>query len=335
MRIGILGAGALGSLFAARLKFAGHQVQVVARGEQREIIAEKGIQLHGGYGEIVAKVNVVDAFSDVDVVFVCTKAHDTDEAMRDHRDELQGIPVVLVQNGVEGLAIASQYVQPERVFGAITLIAANFTDPGVVRVTNPQPTFIGRNRGPADAESYELAALLNSAVPTTAIDEFEGALWTKLVLNMVNAIPAITGWSVQRVVEDPFSLHLMAASMREAARVGLAARVQFAELEGLDATVILKLARWPLWRSKRIPRDIGRGMGPVPNLASTLQSIRRGRTTEIEFLNGAIVRTAESLGMDAPINRAITELVHQVEITGRHLWGIMLETALRDRGVRW
>lgn len=334
MRIGIIGAGALGSLFAARLQFAGHQVQVIARGEHRDVIAVKGIQLRGGYGDIVAKVEVVDRLSDVEAVFVCTKAHDTDEALREHQAEIQGVPVLLVQNGVDGLAIASQYVDPDQVFGVISLIASNFTEPGVVRVTNPQPTFIGRSNGPADERSHELAALLNSAVPTTAIDEFEGALWTKLVLNMVNAVPAITGRSVQNVVEDPLTLHLVAASMREAARVGLAAKISFARLEGLDETVIFKLARWPLWRSQHIPRDIGRGMGPVPNLASTLQSIRRGRTTEIEFLNGAIVRTAESIGINAPINRAITELVHQVELTGRHLNGRPLELALRERGVR-
>lgn len=335
MRIGVIGAGALGSLFAARLQLAGHQVQVITRGVQRDTIAAHGITVRGGYGEATARVEVVDRLSDVGLVLVCTKAHDTAEALSAYAPELAGVPVVMVQNGVEGVAIAERFLVRSNVFGMISLIAANFTEPGVVTVTNPQPSFIGRGHGPADLESIRFAQLLNAAVPTTAVDDFEGALWTKLVLNMINALPAVTGMPVQAVVADRRLRRLLTASMREAARVGLAAGIPFAKLHGLDETVIVRLARWPLWRSQRIPIEIARGMGPIPNLASTLQSIRRGRPTEIEFLNGAIVRTAEALGLDAPINRAITTLVHEVEATGVHLDAQQTLAAVRAHGARW
>lgn len=325
----------MGSLLAARLQLAGHDVQVVTRGVQRDTIAAHGITLHGGYGEATVRVSVVDRLQGVELCLVCTKAHDTAEALSSYRNQLAGIPVLLVQNGVEGFTIGAQYLPTEQLFGVISLVAANFTEPGVVTVTNPQPTFVGRGHGPADAESHRLAAILNDAVPTSAVDDFEGALWTKLVLNMVNALPAITGLSVQEVVADRKLLRLLTASMREAARIGIAAGIPFARLHGLDETVIVRLARWPLWRSQRIPRDIARGMGPIPNLASTLQSIRRGRPTEIEFLNGAIVRTAERISQDAPINRAITTLVHEVEASGKHLSATELLAALREYGARW
>ena len=334
MQIGVIGAGALGSLLAARLTRAGHEVQVVARGQQRDTIAAHGIEVRGGFGDDRVAVRVVDHLEAVELCLVCTKAHDAAAALESHAGELPSIPVVMMQNGIDATTIARNYLAKGQIFGGISLIAANFTEAGVVTVTNPQPTFIGRGSGPADQPSREIAALLNDAVPTTAIDEFEGALWTKLILNMINAIPAITGQPVQEAVTDPFLLKVLTASMREAARVGLAAKVSFAKLHQLDATLVTQLAQRPLWRAKQIPLRMARGMGPVPNLASTLQSIRRGRPTEIDYLNGAIVRTAEGIGMDAPINRALTALVHEVESGGPHLSSEQLRTALAARGVR-
>lgn len=335
MRIGVIGAGAVGSLLAGRLTLAGHEVQVISRGVQRDTLAAHGISMRGGYGEAIARLQVVDRLADVELCLVCTKAHDVAEALSAYAGDLApGTPVVLAQNGVEAFRIASQYLPTEQLFGLITLIAVNFTEPGVITVTNPQPTFIGRGHGPADDDSPAIAAIINQAVPTEAIDNFEGALWTKLVLNMVNALPAITGMPVQQVVQHRFLLKAMTASMREAAQVGLAAKIPFAKLHALDETVVLRLARQPLWLSKRIPLGIARGMGPVPNLASMLQSIRRGQPTEIEFLNGAIVRTAEGLGLDAPINRALTALVHEVEASGAHLNPTQVARALSRHGVR-
>ena len=334
MRIGVVGAGALGSLLAARLQLAGHDVQVVTRGEQRDTIAAHGISLRGGFGDATVRVRVVERFAPVDLCLVCVKVHDTAEALANTAECIGDAPVVLVQNGVDGLTIARQWIEPARIFGAISMIAANFTELGTVTVTNPQPTFIGRGSGPADDESHRIAAVLNDAIPTTAIDEFEGALWTKLIFNMQNALPAITGLSVQEVANNRTLATVLAASMREAAQVGIAAGIPFARIHGLDETVVTSLAGWPLWRIRRMVRAIARGMGPIPNLASMLQSIRRGRPTEIEFLNGAIVRMAGQLRRDVPVNRAIISIVHEVESSGRHLSVAELRTALRERGAR-
>lgn len=334
MRIGVIGAGALGSLLAAKLQLAGHEVQVVTRGEQRDTIAAHGITLRGGFGDATVRVSVTEQFDAIDLCLVCVKVHDTAEALAAYSPFIGSAPTVFVQNGVDGFRLAQRWLAPDQIFGAISMVAANFTTLGTVTVTNTQPTFVGRGSGPADDASRQIAELLNSAIPTEAIDEFEGALWTKLVFNMVNALPAITGESVQAVVDNRVFSRVLAKSMREAAQVGVAAGVPFANIPGLDETVIRSIARWPLWRIRRLLREVGRGMGPVPNMASMLQSIRRGRLTEIEFLNGAIVRTAEQHDRDAPVNRALISIVHEVEQRGHHLNAKELRAALRDRGVR-
>ncbi len=338
MRIGVIGAGALGSLFAARLALAGHEVQLVARGEQLRAIAANGIHLHGGFGEahLAAgdrSLSVGERLDGIELALICTKANDAAGALEAHRSELDTVPLAMVQNGIDGLGTAQAAVPNSELFGVISLIAANISAPGEVTVTNPQPSFVGRGTGPADVASRELARILNQAVPCEAIDDFEGALWTKLVLNMVNAPPAITGLSVQEVAAEPSLLAILTASMREAAQIGIASGVRFARLHELDPTLVTQLAEWPIERAAQIPLDMARGMGPVPNLASMLQSIRRGRLTEVEYLNGAVVRTAEAHGLDAPVNRALTAIVHEVETTGIFLSPEQLRDALQRRGV--
>jgi 2-dehydropantoate 2-reductase len=139
------------------------------------------------------------------------------------------------------------------------------------------------------------------------------------VINQVNALPAITGLSVQEVVANRGLRRVMTASMRECARIGLASGIHFETLQGLKHGRLRLLAIAPLWVGQRLPELMARRMGATPNPGSTLQSVRRGQATEIDYLNGAVVRAAQALGRSAPINAGLVELVHGVEATGEFL----------------
>ncbi|MRG61429.1 hypothetical protein GE115_16350 [Agromyces sp. CFH 90414] len=185
-----------------------------------------------------------------------------------------------------------------------------------MRITATAASHLGRGAGPADDEARRIAAVLSEAVPVTAIDDFLGAQWTKLVVNMVNAVPAIVGRALGEVVADRGLLAVMTASMRECVRAGIAHDVRFAPLNGLDDAGLRRFARMPLSLGSRLPRSLVRRMGWEHNLGSTQQSIRRGQETEIDFLNGAVVREASAAGLEAPVNRALVDLVHEVERVG-------------------
>ncbi|BDZ65986.1 ketopantoate reductase family protein [Agromyces mangrovi Wang et al. 2018] len=320
MRIGIVGAGALGGAFAALLARAGHDVEVTARGAGLEAIARDGIRLSGGYGEAHVRVAASDRLSQrPDLALVCTKAQDARQAIADNRDALDGTVVVIVQNGLEGVATARELLPAADCHGMLSIIAANYTEPGHVRITTTAASYLGRGSGPADDDSRRVAALLSDAAPVVAIDGFEGAQWTKLVVNMLNALPAITGLSVQEVIADRRLRRVLTASMRETVRVGIANGVRFGALQGLGDRRLRLFARLPLALGQVLPRGMGARMGPVPNLGSTLQSIRRGQRTEVDYLNGTVVRRADAAGVPAPVNRTLTALVHRVEETGAHV----------------
>ena len=314
MRIGIIGAGALGGTFAALLSRAGHEVEVTARGSGLAAIRESGIRLSGGYGDAVARVVAGERLTvRPELVLVCTKAHDAAAAIEANAPLIDGTPVVVVQNGLDGVSTAGRLLPASSCMGVLSIIAANYTEPGVVRVTTTATSYLGRGDGPPDAECVRIAAVLSDAVPVVAIAGFRGAQWTKLVVNMVNAVPTIVGRSVQDVIDDRRLRRVVTASMRETVRVGIARGVRFGALQGLGDRRLRLFARLPLAIGQVLPWLMRVRMGNVPNLGSTQQSVRRGQPTEVDFLNGAVVREASVAGLDAPVNRALTALVHEVE----------------------
>ncbi len=320
MRIAVIGAGALGGTFATLLAGAGHDVTVTARGSGLAIIRAEGIRLSGGFGDAHERSRALERLVDSpELTIVCTKAQDAASAISENATVIDGSPVIVVQNGLDGVSMAKRLLPRSDCFGALSIIAANYTAPGLVTVTTAAPTYLGRGDGAIDASTSRWQAVLGEAVPTIAIGNFVGSQWTKLVVNMLNALPAITGLGVQAVVDHAGLRRVMTASMREAVRVGIARGVRFGSLQALGNRRLRAFSRLPLWAGQMLPWMMRVRMGNVPNLGSTLQSLRRGQLTEIDYLNGAIVREAGIAKVAAPVNALLTALVHEVEASGTPL----------------
>jgi 2-dehydropantoate 2-reductase len=325
MRVAVIGAGALGSTFAALLDRAGHDVVLVARGAQLAAVREHGLRLSGGFGDwhttrLVA-VNRLDQgiTGAVDLALFAVKAQDTAAALAEHDDTIAGARVLVIQNGLEGVDAVSQALPHSSCIGALSIVAASYLEPGSVTVTTPATTYIGRGTGAPDAEVRTLEAELGTVLRLQAIGNFVGAQWTKLLVNQLNALPAITGHSVQDVIADRSLRRIMTRSMRETVRTGMAAGIRFGSLQGLGNRRLRFFAALPVALGQALPLLFAARMGSVPNPGSTLQSIRRGQRTEIDFLNGAVVRQARTVGRTAPVNEVLTALVHRVEESGTFL----------------
>ena len=313
MRIAVIGAGAVGGAFAARLAGSGHDVEVTARGAHLAAIRAGGIRLRGAWGPIDGGVVANDVLTRrPELAIVATKAQDAATAIRANAGMLAGVPVLIVQNGLEGIATGERELPDSVVTGGLALFAASYLSPGEVTITAPGPTFVGGAGAPAVA-----AAL--PELDLTVVDDFAGAQWSKLVVNQVNALPAITGLSAQETIRSLPLRRVLVASMRETVRVGLASGVRFASVSGLSHAMLRFFAGAPFPIAQVIPLLMARRMGSTPNPGSTLQSIRRGQPSEIDYLNGAVVRAASSAGRPAPVNAAVVELVREVERTGRFL----------------
>lgn len=326
----MIGAGALGSTFACLLAAQGHDLVVTARGAALPAVLADGIRLTGGFGDLLAHPIAVERLvAPCDLALICTKAQDAAAAITENAAVLDGTPVIIVQNGLDGVATARRLLPRSDCFGLITIVAAHYEGPGRVRVTTAAQSYLGRGDGRADAATRHWQAVMHAAAPTLALDNFIGAQWTKLVVNMLNALPAITGMSVQDVIGQAGLRRLMTRSMRETVRVGLASGVRFGTLQGLSHRRLRLFALAPVWAGQVLPRSLRARMGTVPNQGSTLQSLARGQRTEIDFLNGAVVLAAAAVGLAAPVNARLTDLVHEVERSGVFLTPADLRSRFR------
>jgi 2-dehydropantoate 2-reductase len=320
MRIGIIGAGAVGGTLAALLARAGHEIAVTARGENLETIRLHGIRVDGGFGTHVARVDAHPHLREApDLAILATKAQDAEAALATELPRLEGVPLLVVQNGLGGLDVAHRIAPASPLIGGLALFAASYLEPGHVTVTGANPVIVGAAAGTDPALFSQIADVLRDAMPIEVTPDIVGAQWTKLLINHVNALPAITGMSVQQVVADRGLRRAMTASMRETVRIARRAGVRFARVQGVSGRVLDLVGTLPLGVGGLFPRLLARRMGSVPNPGSTLQSIRRGQRTEIDFLNGAVLEVADRVGTPAPVNRAIVAMVHEVEDSGAFL----------------
>lgn len=313
MRVAIVGAGAVGGTIAALLARGGHDVTVTARGDQLRAILDNGINLTGAWGDYTARVSASDVLTrSPELAIVATKAQDAESAMRQNVHWLNGVPVLVVQNGLDALVTARRVLPDADIMGGLALYAASYLSPGKVAVTTEGVTCLG---GPVTGALYA-SRVLGAVMPVTLTDNFEGAQWTKLVVNHINALPAITGLSAQDVISDRGLRYIMTESMREAVRVGLAKDIEFEKVQGLSDRILKLMIRFPVAIGQLVPLAMKARMGTTPNPGSTQQSIRRGQATEVEYLNGAVVRAAVGTGVATPIEAGLVALVHEVERSG-------------------
>lgn len=320
MRIGVVGAGAVGGAVAALLARAGHEVEVTARGEHLAALQAGGLVLRGGWGDFTAEVTASDLLTrGPELAIVATKAQDAVAAIRENIAMLRGVPVVLIQNGLDGLEAARAAAPRSDFIGGLAMFASSYLSPGVITITTTGPIYLGGDAEEGDVPARYAETVLSPAIDVRVVPNFRGAQWTKLVVNMVNALPAITGLSAQDVIGDRRLRRIFTASLRETVRIGLASGVRFESLQGLSHGRLRLVARMPLWIGQVVPLLMRIRLGKVPNPGSTLQSIRRGQPTEIDHLNGAVVRAGAAIGREAPVNAMLVAMVHEVEQSGQHL----------------
>ncbi len=315
MRIGVIGSGAVGGTIAALLHREGHEVEVTARGANLAAIQSAGISLSGAWGNHTATVSAHRVLTQSpELVIVATKTLDADTAVRENLDIMQGVPVVVVQNGIQAVSSAQSILPRSDVIGALALFAASYLAPGAVAVTTPGTTYLGNKGGGLDVEYA--ASVLEAVMPIRTTNNFAGAQWTKLIVNQINALPAVTGQSAQATIADRELRRVLTLSMKEAVTTALVSGVKFEKMQGLSHGVLRLFCHLPPAIGQLLPLVMKWRMGKTPNPGSTLQSIQRGQKTEIDYLNGAIVDAAVTCGTAALINTLLVEMVHEVESTG-------------------
>jgi 2-dehydropantoate 2-reductase len=300
MRIAVIGAGAMGSVFGARLQSPGVEVVLFDINEQHiQAIRARGLLLGEAAGERLVPIaatariaEVVDA--DLALVLVDGNATAAVAPLLPGVLAKNGVALTL-QNGIGNVEALAAVLGTERVIAGSTFNSAAFIAPGHVRHTNIGPTVIGRLDGPPTDRVRALAARLSAAgFPTTASDNAMGHLWSKFVLNCaINPVAALTGLRPGEIARHPPTARLLERLLDEILAVTAAKGVRLPEADPRSRVLDHAFERY--------------------NRPSMLQHVEGGRRTEIEVLNGALVREANALGISVPYNEAIWAAVSGID----------------------
>jgi 2-dehydropantoate 2-reductase len=304
MRIIIYGAGAIGNAVGGHLAKVGREVILIGRPNHVKAVNEDGLHLVRPEKTYIMDIRAFSSPAEIefkkdDVVFLCVKGQNTEEALQDLKKVVQEIPVFCFQNGVRNEEIASaQSASGGQVYGVMVTVGGTFVKDGEVICPFDAPGLLIMGKYPAgtDALLESVAASLRTAGFTvTTTPDVMPYKWGKLVENLGNAVDAITD-APRADIND--IIHAVRDEAKEILqKAGIEWKPQHEVLKDYPAIVP--------------PQAITKFEG------STWQSLKRRQgTVETDFLNGEILRVAKRLGLKAPLNEKLQSIVEVMARNG-------------------
>ncbi|HSD10266.1 MAG TPA: 2-dehydropantoate 2-reductase [Candidatus Binatia bacterium] len=296
MKVLVVGAGAVGGYFGAKLARAGHELVFTARGDNLRALVERGLAVESFEGDFVlARIRAVESASGqgpFSLVIVCVKAHDTERAVGALGSELEPQALVIsLQNGVESEPAIERLLDIPPMIRAIAYVGAELVAPGVVRHVSGGTIVIGE---PDDSHSQRLErlerVLRDAAIDVVIPPSIQRAKWQKLAWNAsFNLISALSGATIGGTLVDPDARRLAEAAMREVESVANAQGIEF------DPDHV-----------RRMLLHAERNLGFVR--PSTLQDREKRKPLEHDALSGAVVRFGRRYGVPTPIHQTLDSL---------------------------
>ena len=297
LQVAVMGAGAVGCYFGGMLARAGHDVTLIARPQHVEAIARDGLRMETRtFDEQVRLSASTEATEvrDADLVLFCVKSTDTEAAGRQIQPYLESRTLVLcLQNGVDNADRLRAVLPQHEVAAAVVYVGTEMAGPGHLKHHGRGELVID----PSRASERVAAALAAAGVPTEISSNVRGALWLKLILNCAyNAVSAIA--------QRPYGENVASVGIPEVMRDVVNECLAVAVAEGVQ-----------------VPGDVDAAVRKIAEsmpsqFSSTAQDLARGKPSEIDYLNGYVVRRGAAHGIATPANRVLWALVKLVE--GKH-----------------
>ncbi|MCU0665910.1 MAG: 2-dehydropantoate 2-reductase [Candidatus Omnitrophica bacterium] len=301
MKITIVGAGAIGCLLGGLLAKSKQEVFFLDKNSSRAAALNKeGINVEGISGKWQVKAQVNESAKEIgasDLVIICVKSYDTKSAIEKIAPLVgERTKILTLQNGLGNVEIISEAFGEEKVIAGSTSLGATWLKPGYIRHAGLGETTIGLMDGSMPVEMRHIREAFNKAgIETKLCRDIKGLLWSKLIINVgINPLAAITRLPNGKLVQLENTKRIMRAAVIEAVKVAKRKRIKLiyddplAKVEAVCETTAC-------------------------NICSMLQDILRHKKTEIDFINGTIVRLGQELGIPVPVNSLLVDLVKAIE----------------------
>ncbi|MDD4940589.1 MAG: 2-dehydropantoate 2-reductase [Candidatus Omnitrophica bacterium] len=304
MKIVIVGPGAMGCLFAAALarqRSKENEIWLLDKDAGRAAkLNKQGIDVEGIAGNWHVDVQATADPKDipkVHLIVVCVKSYDTKNAVGRLKPLIDDDTSILtLQNGMGNIELIGEAVGPDQVIGGVTSLGATWLDIGHVRYAGKGETIIGKIDGKTSVQMRAIRELFNKAGLDTRISQdIKGFLWSKLIVNTgINALTAVTRLRNGDLLDHEGSRRILREAVTEAVKVAKRKRIKL-------------LYDDPLAKVESVCEST------AGNVSSMLQDVLRKKRTEIDFINGVVVRFGQELGIAVPANAMLVSLVKVIE----------------------
>ena len=217
------------------------------------------------------------------------------------------------QNGVQSDTILAKHFDKARLYSSIVMFGATYTEQGQAVFNFEGDWIIGKPFAGNDENTPRIAQALGKAFSAVVSDNITGMKWLKLLVNFNNCIPALTGRSMQETFADMDLCRLSVLLLKEGLAIVQKSGIQLGSLPQFPAERIYGMANMPLEQAAGIINKTLTTLSKEPLYGSILQSIIRGRASEIDYINGQVVKMVRNPKEEAPLNTRVVEMVHQVE----------------------
>jgi 2-dehydropantoate 2-reductase len=325
-KVTVVGAGAIGGVTAAFLAKAGWDVEIVCK--HQEIVdrcLNPGLRVTGIRGEFVAPVKAVKQISDLsgplDTVILATKATECVSAAQALLPLLSPDSSVLsMQNGICEEALA-EVLGRDRVIGCVVVWGASMLGPAELEVTSEGEFFIGCLDKTSDDRLPLIRHMLSDVVPTRISNNIMGELYSKLIINScINSLGAVTGMTLGNLLANHRTRCIFIEIMKEAIAVAKAMKINVEPGGGGKLDYYKFIAGDGILSSLKrhaTIRVIGFKYRRIKS--SSLQSLERGRPTEVDYLNGYICKNGNQHDVATPVNEAIVAIIKEIEAGRRKI----------------
>jgi 2-dehydropantoate 2-reductase len=333
-KIAIIGSGAIGCVMGGYLAQAGEEVILVGKKDQVLSINERGLIIEGVRGKASVSVKAVEKLEEaVDLIVLAVKTQDVMSALEQHSLHSLQCPVLTIQNGVRADKIVSQLIEQERIISSIVMFGATYLKSGEVVHNFEGDLILGNYLGGINEKVKKVSRIMERVFYVVVSEDIMGMKWLKLFVNLNNCLPALIGESMQESFADLEMCTVSIALLREGLQLVDRSGIALHSLPTYPEERLRKLATMPVNESARIFSQIMTNLSKEPLYGSILQSIRRGKPSEIDYINGEFVSLAREDGVSAPLNKKVVEMVHQVEESNRFFSSEEVIKEFRNLGI--
>ncbi len=320
MKIAVIGAGAIGGLVSGYLKNKGEDVILIGHPESIRPIKENGLNISGVRGNFNLKIDVArELTAKPELAILAVKTQDLDTAVKNNLNFLKDCPLLTTQNGVQAEDIAAQYISQGNLISSIVMFGATYLEAGKVVHNFEGNWIIGRISTGADEKLIFIQGILNKIFPTVISNDIRGMKYLKIFVNANNCIPAILGISMQEAFRDSEISRISIQIWKEGLETVKKAGIKLVALPDFPLERLTNLVALPVAEAAKIFSGIMTNLSKEPVYGSILQSIKRNRDSEIDYINGEFVALAKAGGFSAPLNQRLVQLVHRIEKTKQFL----------------